>query len=162
MNDKIETTFTEPSIASLLLIVTGVYLLTTKLRKGENRITFLYALLIGVAQAVAILPGCSRSGWTITTAILLGIGFEQAAEFSFILSVPAILGAVLLQFIGGDIKVSVDFLLPLVVGIVVSFVSGWFALKLILGILRRGYFHRFAYYLLPAGLFFFVYFSYIR
>ncbi|OQX84981.1 MAG: hypothetical protein B6D63_03405 [Candidatus Latescibacteria bacterium 4484_7] len=162
LNDRIESTFTEPSIASLLLIVTGVFLLLTRLRRGNNRITYLYALLIGVAQAVAILPGCSRSGWTITTAILLGIGFEEAAEFSFILSVPAILGAVLLQIVGGDIKPSSEFMLPLIVGILVSFASGWLALKLVLGILRRGYFHRFAYYLLPAGIFFFVYFSYIR
>jgi undecaprenyl-diphosphatase len=111
-----------------------------------------------MAQAVAILPGCSRSGWTITTALLLGLGFERAAEFSFLMSVPAILGALAVELAGGGAVISAGELPGMVVGAAAAFVSGWFALKLVIRILGSGTFHRFAWYLIPAGILGVIYF----
>lgn len=122
----------------------------------EGQVTILrtasIVVLIGIAQAIAIMPGCSRSGWTITTALLLGLSFRKSAEFSFLLSLPAIFGALLLEiikntgsFADGDFQI-------LVVGILTSFVSGWFAIRILLAVLKRGGLHKFSYYLIPVGV----------
>ncbi|MCU0638452.1 MAG: undecaprenyl-diphosphate phosphatase [Candidatus Krumholzibacteria bacterium] len=76
--DRIAALFDSPAVVSILLVGTGFFLLSSRGRSGSSPITPGRALLIGMAQAVAILPGCSRSGWTITMALLAGIGFEKA------------------------------------------------------------------------------------
>ncbi len=117
-------------------------------------------LMIGIAQSIAILPGCSRSGWTITTALLLGLSFSKSAEFSFLLSIPAILGALFLEvlknpesFSGGDHR-------ALIIGAVTAFLSGWLAIKILLAVLKRGGLHRFSYYLIPLGVIAFLFFAF--
>jgi undecaprenyl-diphosphatase len=148
----ISDAFDSPRFVSSMLIATGIFLLFSRRRRGGGRLTMRAALVIGVVQAIAVMPGCSRSGWTITAGLLLGLGFEEAAEFSFILSIPAIIGALGLELymttwdaVSGQIPM-------LALGALVAFVSGLFALKLLLGILGRGALHRFAYYLIPIGL----------
>ncbi|MCK4538111.1 MAG: undecaprenyl-diphosphate phosphatase [Candidatus Krumholzibacteria bacterium] len=148
---RIEGMFDSPGIVSGLLIVTGVMLLLSKGRGGDSPLTWRIVILIGIAQAVAIFPGCSRSGWTIAVALLAGIGFERGAEFSFMLSIPAILGALLLELAGGAAVFTGSSLILLAVGTVTAFVSGLLALKLLIYILRKGSFYRFAWYLVPAG-----------
>ena len=148
---RIEGMFDSPGIVSSLLIVTGVMLLLSKGRGGDSPLTWRIVILIGIAQAVAIFPGCSRSGWTIAVALLAGIGFERGAEFSFMLSIPAILGALLLELAGGSVVFTGSSLTLLAVGTVTAFVSGLLALKLLIYILRKGSFYRFAWYLLPVG-----------
>jgi len=108
------------------------------------------ALAIGVAQAVAIVPGISRSGATVSAALALGIAPAAAAEFSFLLSVVAILGAVVLQLpeLGA---VSSEAVVAIAVGGVVALVSGLAALWLFVRLLRGRSFHRFAWYVWPVG-----------
>lgn len=162
LRDWITPLFTNPVAASGLLVLTGIYLLLGRGRRGGGELDWKLALLIGLAQAVAIMPGCSRSGWTITTAILLGTGFKRAAEFSFLLSVPAIMGAFIFELNLASFHIDFGSAAVLSLGAVVSFVSGWLALKLLLGILRKGTFHRFSYYLIPVGLAALLYFYYLQ
>jgi undecaprenyl-diphosphatase len=159
--DEVEATFSSPSLSALFLVATGVYLLMTRLRAVRGSLGWQSALIIGVAQAIAILPGCSRSGLTITTGLLLGVGFAEAAEYSFMLSIPAILGAFVLTLVKEPGVSSAGSLAPLVIGAATAFLAGLVALKLLIGILTRGAFHRFAYYLLPVGAAAFVYFRFL-
>ncbi len=158
-HDQVEAAFDSPDLAALLLVATGIYLLMTRMRPIRGTLGWRSALIIGIAQAIAILPGCSRSGWTITTGLLLGVGFAEAAEYSFLLSIPAILGALALQFAKEPGALNAGSLAPLAIGAAAAFLAGLLALKLLIGILTRGVFHRFAYYLLPAGIAAFVYFG---
>jgi undecaprenyl-diphosphatase len=158
-HDQVKTAFNAPSLTALCLVATGIYLLTGRLRAASWNLTWYSALIIGLAQAIAILPGCSRSGWTITTGLLLGLGFVQAAEFSFLLSIPAILGATVLELMKEPAALTSHSPMPLLIGAGAAFISGLLALKLLIGILRREAFHRFAYYLLPVGLAAYIYFA---
>lgn len=161
LRDSIVVLFDSPSVTSVLLIVTGLYLLMSRIQREERAISVPAAVIIGLAQALAILPGCSRSGWTITTGLLLGLGAYHAAEFSFLLSIPAILGALVLEIVKGSFSVSPGGLLLLVLGAVTAFVSGWLALRILLRALAIGHLYRFAYYLIPAGAAALVYFTMI-
>ena len=156
--DRISGLFDSPSAASVLLVATGIFLLLGKDRGSDLQLTWKSALVIGAAQAIAIMPGCSRSGWTITTALLLGIGFRKAAEYSFLLSIPPITFGFLLELGAFPGEISSQTAVTLLTGAIISFLSGWLALRLLLGILSRGTFHRFAYYLMPAGGAAFIYF----
>lgn len=158
-HDSITGVFNAPRVTAALLAATGLYLFLARNRAGGRTLCWWIVLLIGAAQAVAVLPGCSRSGWTITTALLLGVGFELAAEFSFLLSVPAIIGALVLELVGSTSSLAADDLLILIMAAAVSFLSGWAALRLLLRALRVGILHRFAYYLVPVGIVAFVYFA---
>jgi undecaprenyl-diphosphatase len=160
-SDQIEATFNSPSLSALLLVATGIYLLLTRMRAVRGNLGWQSALVIGVAQAIAILPGCSRSGWTITTGVLLGVGFAEAAEYSFMLSIPAILGALVLTLVKEPGVLSAGSLAPLAIGAAAAFLAGLVALRLLIGILTKGAFHRFAYYLLPAGIAAFVFFRFL-
>jgi undecaprenyl-diphosphatase len=158
---RVESAFDSAAATSLLFMATGVYLLLGRRPALRWSLTWQSAVIIGLAQAVAILPGCSRSGWTITTALLLGIGFEQAAEFSFIISIPAILGALVLELAKEHAAVSSGVGVHLLVGAVVALLAGLVALKLLIRILAKGTYHRFAYYLLPVGAGLFIYFRFL-
>jgi undecaprenyl-diphosphatase len=152
--------FDSAAVVSVLLVATGLYLLVSRLRTAPRKLTWRSALVVGLAQAIAILPGCSRSGWTITTGLLLGLGFAQAAEFSFIMSIPAIIGALVLELAKERFALTAGAGLHLITGAAVAFLAGWIALRLLIGILSRGELHRFSYYLLPAGIAAFVYFRF--
>ena len=156
--DRIESLFGEPSIASALLVVTGVLLYSSRDRRGVRGLDMRTVILIGVAQAVAILPGCSRSGWTISVALIAGVGFGTAAEFSFLLSIPAILGALLLELAGGSIIYTGSSIFLLATGTATAFVAGLAALRLLIYLLGRGSFYRFSWYLVPAGTLSLLYF----
>jgi len=159
-HEEVEATFDSPSLSAAFLVATGIYLLMTRMRPVRGSLGWQSALIIGVAQAIAILPGCSRSGWTIATGLLLGVGFAEAAEYSFLLSIPAILGALVLTLVKEPGVLSGGSLAPLAIGAAAAFLAGLVALKLLIGILTKGAFHRFAYYLLPAGIAAFVYFRF--
>lgn len=132
------------------LVITGVMLLITK-RRTETRIrlTVKAAVLIGLAQAVAILPGVSRSGSTIATALMLGINNQKALRFSLLLAVPAILGAQMLEIdklINNGISLQIN-----LVGFIVAFIVGLGALRLLSGTLKNKKLHYFGWYCLMAG-----------
>jgi undecaprenyl-diphosphatase len=159
LRGPITASFGSPMLASACLVATGLFLLLSRGRGGDSVIGWRMALLIGLAQAVAILPGCSRSGWTITTAMICGLGFSSAAEFSFLLSIPAILGALLLESISAAPGLGGAETAALLVAAAVAFASGYAALRLLVWILGRGTFHRFSWYLIPAGMAAFVWFA---
>ncbi len=159
LRGPVTASFGSPLLAAACLIATGLFLLLSRGRNGSSAINWKIAILIGLAQAVAILPGCSRSGWTITTALICGLGFSAAAEFSFLLSIPAILGALLLESISAGGTLSGGETAMLVASAAVAFVSGYAALRLLVWILGKGSLHRFSWYLIPAGTAFLIWFA---
>jgi undecaprenyl-diphosphatase len=109
------------------------------------------AFLIGIAQGLAVLPGISRSGSTIVASLWLGAERERAAQFSFLLSIPAILGAFVLQLDRESLQHAADNPLPYVVGTLISAVVGVVALRVVIRLLRAARFHHFAWYCWALG-----------
>lgn len=137
------------SIVALMFGVTGLLLLVSS-RGGKERLTvadmgWWRALLIGLAQGLAITPGISRSGTTIACALLLGLRREGAARFSFLLSIPAILGAMLLEIVKHDAE-KITWA-PLFLGGLCAAVVGYLALVLLVRLVLRGRLHWFTVYL---------------
>ena len=149
---QIESLFGSPNRVAGLLLVTACLLSSTlfvKQRSPAVMLTGWMALVIGCAQACAILPGISRSGTTITVALLLGLSRHRAGEFSFLLAVPAITGAAILNLgaaLDGSIGPG-----PLLVGLLTAFLSGTLALKLLLSMVCAGRLWWFAPYLAVVG-----------
>lgn len=157
--DSIEALFDSPRVTALMFVATALVLAVSRWKRPEREFTITTAFLIGAAQAIAILPGCSRSGWTITAGLILGIGFGRAAEFSFLISIPAILGALILEIWRNPNAAAQNEVMPLFIGAAVAFLAGWFALRLLLRILRTGSLHRFSYYLVTLGIGAFLFFT---
>ncbi len=150
-----EGAYERPIIAAAMLLVTGFWIWTIRRsapRARESRPGVRTAVAIGVAQALAILPGISRSGSTVATGVWLGIEVDRMAEFSFLLSLPAILGAGLLQFSAPDNGLSVIGAVPLVAGFATACLSGVLAIRIFLSMLKNRKFHRFSYYCWTVGL----------
>ncbi len=151
--EAVEKSFSSPLFASIMLLITGSVLLLTKLfKEAEGKIKFPDAFLIGVAQAIAMLPGISRSGLTISTGIFRGIQREKAAEFSFLLSLPAILGASALKLsdVLNKSNPSSDLWVYLI-GMILAFSSGCLAIKFLLKAITKGRFEYFGYYCFLIG-----------
>jgi undecaprenyl-diphosphatase len=128
-------------------------LATRRAVPGDGFVTLGGAVLIGCAQAIAIIPGISRSGSTIATAMFLGVERELAARYSFLLSLPVIFGATLLQARGLlDAPPDTQMTLALSTGVLVSFAAGVGALLLLLDFVRRGWFAHFGWYCLAVGI----------
>lgn len=150
--EQVEQAFSNPAVTSIMLFVTGLILLSTRLPKGGNKpISFVSAIIIGVGQAIALLPGISRSGATISAGIMCKVEPSKAAEFSFLLAIPAILGAVVLQA-EELLNLDSDLLGPYFVGVLFSFLLGLVAVHSVLEIVRRGKLDYFAYYCFAAGV----------
>jgi undecaprenyl-diphosphatase len=147
--EQIENVFKSPLPISIAFIFCGILLYSTKaVRERTENIECLKALLIGAAQGIAIIPGFSRSGATIAVALLLGIKREKAFTFSFLLSVPAILGALgLTVYKEFDVLTSAGLGLDeVIVGVAVAMVVGFFALKLLWKVLAVQKMYFFAFY----------------
>jgi undecaprenyl-diphosphatase len=154
LKDKVEGLFSSLPLVYSMLTVTAVLMLSSGyLQERDKKLGWFRCLLIGCAQACAIMPGLSRSGSTIFVGMLLGVNREVVARFSFIMSVPVILGAAVLQV--GDIAgqpFTGGFLLNLVGGTVAAAISGYFAIVLLLDIVRRNRLQYFGYYCLVVAL----------
>lgn len=146
--------FSSPKIASMMLIVTGLILLSTKWMRNRNQpISIKRGGIIGLAQAFAILPGISRSGSTIGCAMLLGLKPAAAAEFSFLLSIPVIGGAFLIDVIKSfEHLLSSGQLSSYFVGLIVSCAVGYASIHYLLKVIRRGRLYFFGFYCLLAGV----------
>jgi len=148
--DAIQQLFSSILVAYCMLVVTGVLMIIAQyIPERDKPVNWYRSILVGCAQACAILPGLSRSGSTIFVGMYLGISREKIARFSFIMSIPAILGAAVLQF--GELfrnPPTNDALLNLAAGTVMSAVAGYFAIKLLLDIIRRNRLQWFGYYCL--------------
>jgi undecaprenyl-diphosphatase len=153
--DIFEQLFTTTFTVGIAFAATAVLLWRTRSLSAGGRsireMTWFDARVLGLAQGIAITPGISRSGTTIAVALMLGLRRDLAARFSFLLSVPAILGAFVLKAKDFDFASSHD-ALPLVVGFVAAAISGWGALVLLLKLVKSGDFSRFAYYLAPLSV----------
>ncbi len=155
LKDSIDRIFDNILVTFAMLAVTGVAMVATRfIRERGTPISRFRAFVIGIAQALAIMPGLSRSGSTIFTGMLLGVNRETAARFSFIMSIPAILGAVVLH-IGEliDSPPSSDELLAIFAGATASVISGYYAIVLLMKIVRRGRLEWFGYYCLVISAF---------
>lgn len=127
-------------------------------RTGYTGVRWFQALIIGFAQGVGTLPGVSRSGSTIAGALFSGVDRHTAADYSFIVSIPAILGAFILELKDlGDVAGTIG-AAPVIAGCAAAFAAGYLALTWLMGIVRRGHIEWFAAYLIPLGIFGLIYF----
>ncbi len=136
-------------VASMLAITGLLLLLTHYAKPQKGNVTFAKSLIIGIAQAIAILPGISRSGSTISTALLLGVDRTKAARFSFLMVLPPILGAALLKvldFIKAPISASDMAYGPIILGFLAAFFSGLIACTWMINIVKKGKLVYFAIY----------------
>lgn len=136
-----------------MLLITAVLLLLADLSKktGKN-VSFKDALIIGISQAVAMLPGISRSGATISTSVMLGNDKSKAARFSFLMVVPLILGKVAKDILGGEISIEAANFTPLAVGFAAAFISGLFACKLMIKLVKKSKLKYFSIYCAVVGI----------
>jgi undecaprenyl-diphosphatase len=151
LRNLVERWTSSPLVVGLGFATTGVLLLSTRWVKPKEREvpTLLGAIAIGVAQGIAVLPGVSRSGSTITLALWLGVRPDRAFELSMLMSLPAVLGAVLVELPkmagSGNILIAV-------VGAIVAFLVGLLALVVLRRVVMRGHFAWFALWVLPLAL----------
>ncbi len=146
---------TNPKIVYSLFIFTGLFLYAGKFLNGKtsfNNTGLKSSIIVGLAQGVGVLPGVSRSGITITAGILSGLTREAASEYSFIIAIPAIVGAVVLKIGDAERLLDVVSLPVMVFSFVTTMIVGFFALKLLLKLLNSGKFHFFSFYLIPMGI----------
>lgn len=157
--DRLADAFASPAFVGGALMFTGsVLTLTRFLPKGDRDVSFLRAFLMGLAQAVAILPGVSRSGMTVAAARATKVDGEKAAEFSFLMSAPPIAGAAILETLkalrGAEpAAAATETSWGLCIfGAIVAAIVGWFALKVLVSSLKGRWFWLFGPYCLVAGL----------
>lgn len=161
LEDQIEAAFEgQILLVGCMLLLTGVLLyLTTRAPETNGKVSFGKSAMIGIAQAIAILPGISRSGATISTALLLGVDRERAARFSFLMVVPLILGAMLVKTkkyfeeagtIAADAPEALG-AMPLIVGFLAAFLSGLAACTWMINLVKRGKLIWFAIYCFVVG-----------
>ena len=151
--NEIELLFSgEILLVGCMLLVTGLLLfLADKAKNTNQNVNFFHAFIIGVAQAIAILPGVSRSGATISTSVLLGIDREKAARFSFLMVVPLILGKMGKDIISGDILIESATLTPLVIGFIAAFITGLFACQWMIRLVKKSKLKYFSFYCFLVG-----------
>ena len=136
----------------VLAIILAIAEKTAKFKKNIEDVTLLDSVLIGLAQAVALIPGSSRSGTTITGGLFLGLKRDVAARFSFLLSVPAILASGMLQLIEYLKYINYDLTVNLIVATIVSAVSGYLAIDFLLKFLKKNTTFVFIYYRIALGV----------
>jgi undecaprenyl-diphosphatase len=142
--------FEQPFIVSILMVITGIFLFIASRAKDQNaEVATKSALIIGVAQGFAVAPGISRSGATIGTALLLGIKPKDAAEFSFLIGIPAMTIAAVLTYL--EEPVSGSGFAPLLVAIIAAFIAGYASIGLFMKWLRENKLYYFAIYCVVAG-----------
>jgi undecaprenyl-diphosphatase len=153
LKDWFETFFSKPRLVGVMLLVTGLVLWLTRWTKREGRkiseMTRVDSILIGIAQGIAIIPGISRSGATISTGLFCGLDRELSLKFSFLLSIPAILGATILEF---KKITSVQEVWIILIGTALAFGIGILSLTFLIKINRIGRISNFSYYCWIIGI----------
>ncbi len=154
--DIFEGLFSKPMLAGVMLLVTGTVLWFTKMcligKSGRKELGIIDALIIGAVQGLAITPGISRSGTTIAAATYRGVNREIAAKFSFLLAIPAILGAMVMIMKETFVleKSEINFIIT---GSVAAAVTGYISLRILMKIVIIGKLYLFSYYCWPVGVF---------
>ena len=144
-----ESLFSSGRAVGVGFLITGALLLSSKLRKGEKNLGWLSSLIMGIFQGIAIAPGISRSGSTISAGLFSGVNKDEVFRYSFLLSIPAILGATVLEYRGLALS---DLGLYTVVGAAIAAVSGYVAIRIVSRVLLSERFYLFAVYCFLAGL----------
>ena len=138
--------FTNTKVVGVGLLTTALFLISTKFFEGKKKLSPFPAIIVGIAQGLAIIPGISRSGSTISTSLLLGIRKELAVKFSFLLSVPAIIGATILEYTPTAITKEA------LLGVILTTIVGYISLKLTIKLVLNKKFHYFSIYCFILGI----------
>ncbi len=168
IDDLIDAYFYNPVTVASMLIIYGVAFLAIESRHRRPSVTsfekmsYKTALAIGVFQVLALIPGTSRSGATILGAVLLGCSRGIAAEFSFFLAVPVMFGASLLKLIKMKIAFSLATASVLIVGMIVAFIVSVFAIRFLMGYIRKHDFKAFGVYRIVLGILVLAYFFLLK
>ena len=159
--DKVESLFTSLLVVGVALLVTATLLFFSDIYGGRakasakpyrNGIGWWQAFTVGIGQALAVVPGLSRSGTTISTGLLCGMKRSDVAQFSFLMVLIPILGEAFLDLVGGDVAASSVGTVPLIVGFLAAFVSGLFACKVMIALVKKANLRWFALYCALVGL----------
>lgn len=165
--DQVESLFGSITVVGVALVVTAALLffsdMASKPRKNakentyRNGISYWQAFVIGIGQSVAVIPGLSRSGTTISTGLICGVKREAMAQFSFLMVLVPILGETFLEVVGGEFGASSVGALPLVLGFISAFLSGLFACKAMVALVKKARLSWFALYCLLAAAAIFIF-----
>ena len=159
--DQVEEAFSSLLVVGLCLLVTALLLTlsdflakraSAAVKESRNGIGFWQAFVVGIGQALAVLPGLSRSGTTISSGLLCGVKRENMAQFSFLMVLVPILGETFLDIVGGEMAASAVGALPLLLGFVAAFFSGLFACRVMIALVRKAQLKWFGLYCALVGL----------
>ena len=140
-------------LVGCMLIITAILLyFADKAKNTEKNVSYTNAIVIGIAQAIAILPGVSRSGATISTSVLLGNDKTKAARFSFLMVVPLIFGKIAKDIFSGELALESSQIVPMAAGFVAAFVAGLFACTWMINLVKKSKLTYFSIYCLIVGL----------
>jgi undecaprenyl-diphosphatase len=149
LNDLIKNIFNDLRTVGFSLIITSLLLFSTKIKRKKRKLNIKNTFLIGIAQGLAILPGISRSGATISLGLIQGIEKKEIITLSFLMFIPAILGALLLEI--NNVS-QINNITPLIIGTLTAIVTGFFSLRFLIKIIKKNKFHNFGYYCLGLGI----------
>jgi undecaprenyl-diphosphatase len=154
LKDPIESLFNGNIVfvGFMLLITSTLLALAHFIKKREREISYLDALLIGIAQAIAVIPGISRSGATISTGLMIGNSKDKIARFSFLMVLVPIIGANLLEIMSGEINLNSTSFGIILIGFLAAFVSGYLACRWMIGLVKKSKLIWFSIYCLIIGL----------
>ncbi len=140
-------------LVGLMLLLTAVLLLLADKAKSTNKkVSFSNAVLVGISQAIAMLPGISRSGATISTSVLLGIDRTKAARFSFLMVVPLIFGKIGKDILSDDLNFQSSEIIPISAGFIAAFVAGLLACKWMISLVKKSKLSYFSLYCAIVGI----------
>ncbi|MBO6497411.1 MAG: undecaprenyl-diphosphate phosphatase [Roseivirga sp.] len=139
-------------VGSMLILTAGLLFLADKAKSTLNPVSYKNAFVIGIAQAVAILPGISRSGATISTSVLLGVDRQKAARFSFLMVVPLILGKMAKDILSGDLAETQTEASLLIIGFIAAFVAGLVACQWMIALVKKSQLKYFSFYCMIVGI----------
>jgi undecaprenyl-diphosphatase len=138
-------------VGCMLLLTSLLLLLADKAKNTTKKVSFSNSVIIGVSQAIAMLPGISRSGATISTSVLLGIDRTRAAKFSFLMVVPLIFGKIGKDVLSGDLSFQSSEMVPISAGFIAAFLAGLLACKWMIAIVKKSKLSYFSLYCAIVG-----------
>lgn len=138
-------------VGCMLLLTAVLLLLADKAKSTKKEVSYLNAMIIGFSQAIAMLPGISRSGATISTSVLLGVDRTRAAKFSFLMVVPLIFGKIGKDLVSGNLNLQSSEIIPILIGFISAFISGLLACKWMISIVKRSKLSYFSIYCAIIG-----------
>ena len=147
-------------VGAMLLLTGALLFLADKAKNTNKSVSNQNALLVGIAQAIAMLPGISRSGSTIATSVLLGIDKTKAARFSFLMVIPLIFGKIAKDILGGELSLSSNQSIPLLAGFIAAFLSGLLACTWMIALVKKSKLSYFAIYCFVVGMIAILFYSF--